>query len=139
MTREDFEQLKRKLDDQLEAGIALLRESHRSQVRALQLLRLASDDGPLPLESSQSAAPAMAISAPAEKSTRELPPPDPAEGVGMREWKVRKALEAYARGEGSLAQAAQQAGVPLHEMIPLAYAHGFTPKVETMETSHSGR
>jgi hypothetical protein len=138
MTREDFEQLKQRLDDQLEAGIALLRESHRSQLRALQLLRLASDDGPLPLESSQSPASPMAISPPAEKSTRELPP-NPAEGAGLREWRVRKALEAYARGEGTLAQAAQQAGVPLHEMIPLAYAHGFTPKVETAETSHSGR
>ena len=40
-----------------------------------------------------------------------------------------KALQAYKRGEGSLAYAARQAGISLREMIPLAYAHGLTPKV----------
>jgi hypothetical protein len=51
--------------------------------------------------------------------------------LGLREWKVRKALEAYKRGEGSLAHAAHQAGISLREMIPLAYAHGLTPKVDS--------
>ncbi|WP_213291273.1 hypothetical protein, partial [Bradyrhizobium sp. sGM-13] len=58
--------------------------------------------------------------------------------LGLREWKVRKALEAYGRGEGSLAYAAQKAGVSLREMIPLAYAHGLTPKVETTESNDFG-
>ena len=49
---------------------------------------------------------------------------------GLREWRVNKALQAYRRGEGSLAYAARQAGVSLREMIPLAYAHGLTPKLE---------
>ena len=49
--------------------------------------------------------------------------------LGLREWKVRKALDAYQRGEGSLAYAAQEAGVSLREMIPLAYAHGLKPTV----------
>ena len=50
--------------------------------------------------------------------------------LGLREWRVRQALDAYRRGEGSLAYAAQQAGISLREMIPLAYAHGLTPKVD---------
>jgi hypothetical protein len=74
-----------------------------------------------------------------EDLARELPP-DPVERrevlvLGLREWKVRKALEAYGRGEGSLAYAAQQAGVSLREMIPLAYAHGLTPRAETTESN----
>jgi len=73
-----------------------------------------------------------------EELARELPP-DPQQRqevlvLGLREWKVRKALDAYKRGEGSLAHAAQEAGISLREMIPLAYAHGVTPKVEATET-----
>ena len=67
-----------------------------------------------------------------EELARQLPP-DPGErqevvALGLREWRVRRALEGYKRGEGSLAYAAHQAGVSLREMIPLAYAHGITPK-----------
>jgi hypothetical protein len=43
------------------------------------------------------------------------------------------ALDAYARGEGSLAFAARQAGVSLREIIPLAYARGLSPKVDSAE------
>ena len=42
MTDEEFAQRKRTLDLQLEAGIALLQDSHRAQVRALELLRSAT-------------------------------------------------------------------------------------------------
>jgi hypothetical protein len=49
--------------------------------------------------------------------------------LGLREWRIQEALVAFERGEGSLAFAAQQAGVPLREMIPLAYAHGLEPRV----------
>lgn len=42
MTDEEFAQRKRTLDLQLEAGTALLQDSHRAQVRALELLRSAS-------------------------------------------------------------------------------------------------
>lgn len=42
VTDEEFAQRKRTLDLQLEAGIALLHDSHRAQVRALELLRSAS-------------------------------------------------------------------------------------------------
>lgn len=48
--------------------------------------------------------------------------------MGLREWRITKALEAFGRGHGTLAFAAEQAGVPLREMIPLAYAHGLEPK-----------
>ncbi len=73
----------------------------------------------------------VSISVPAELA-RQLPP-DPEQRqevlvLGLREWRVRKALEAYRRGEGSLAYAARQAGITLREMIPLAYAHGLEPK-----------
>lgn len=47
--------------------------------------------------------------------------------LGLREWRIREALMAFERGEGSLAFAARRAGVPLREMIPLAYAHGLEP------------
>jgi len=72
-----------------------------------------------------------------EDLARQLPS-DPQERqevlvLGLREWRVRKALEAYKQGQGSLAHAAHQAGISLREMIPLAYAHGLTPKVEPME------
>jgi hypothetical protein len=57
--------------------------------------------------------------------------------LGLREWRVRKALEAYRRGEGTLAYAACQAGVSLREMIPLAYAHGVTPRIDRAEADDS--
>jgi hypothetical protein len=65
---------------------------------------------------------------------RELPP-DPATRtevltIGLQQWHVRQALEAYRRGEGSLAQAAQRAGVSIRQIIALAYAYGLTPKVD---------
>ena len=50
--------------------------------------------------------------------------------LGLRSWRIREALEAYRRGEGSLAYAAERAGVTLREMIPQAYAHGLSPKLE---------
>jgi hypothetical protein len=56
---------------------------------------------------------------------------------GLREWRVNKALQAYKRGEGSLAYAARQAGISLREMIPLAYAHGLVPKVDPADSEIS--
>jgi hypothetical protein len=49
--------------------------------------------------------------------------------LGVREWRIREALAAFERGEGSLAFAARRAGIPLREMIPLAYAHGLEPRL----------
>jgi hypothetical protein len=83
--------------------------------------------------------PRHSISIPVSEELARQLPPDPRERqevlvLGLREWKVRKALEAYGRGEGSLAYAAQRAGISLREMIPLAYAHGLTPKSESVGT-----
>lgn len=50
--------------------------------------------------------------------------------LGLKQWHVRQALEAYRRGQGTLAYTAEQAGVPLREMIPLAYAYGLEPKID---------
>lgn len=62
-------------------------------------------------------------------------PPDPATrtevlSIGLQQWRVRQALEAYRRGEGTLAYAAQRAGVSIRQIIPLAYAYGLSPKVD---------
>ena len=69
-----------------------------------------------------------------------LLPEDPAQRqqvleLGIRHWRVRQALDAYRRGEGSLAFAAHQAGVSLREMIPLAYAQGLEPRVAPEDLS----
>jgi len=50
--------------------------------------------------------------------------------LGLQQMRVKRALERYRRGECTLAYAAQEAGITLWEMIPLAYAHGLTPHVD---------
>lgn len=84
--------------------------------------------------------PTVSIPVP-EELARQLPP-DPQERqevlvLGLREWRIRKALEAYGRGEGSLAHAALVAGVSLREMIPLAHAHGVTPRAVGADSTDS--
>jgi hypothetical protein len=82
--------------------------------------------------------PRSEVAIPVSDEVAKQLPADPEERrevlvLGLREWRVRKALGAYARGEGSLAFAACQAGVSLREIIPLAYAHGLAPKVDLAE------
>jgi hypothetical protein len=60
-------------------------------------------------------------------------PPDADElaevlALGVKSWRVERALAAYQRGRGTLAYAAEQAGVSLREMTAFAYAHGLEPK-----------
>ncbi len=50
--------------------------------------------------------------------------------LGLRQWRVIEALEAYRQGRGTLAYAAEQAGVSLREIIPLACAHGLLPAAD---------
>ncbi len=50
--------------------------------------------------------------------------------LGLQQLRVRRVLEQYRRGECTLAYAAQEAGITLREMIPLAYAHGLKPHVD---------
>ena len=48
--------------------------------------------------------------------------------LGVKGWRIERALAAYRRGRGTLAYAADQAGVSVREMIAFAYAHGLEPK-----------
>jgi predicted HTH domain antitoxin len=78
------------------------------------------------------------VSIPVPEELEQQLPADPQERQqvliwGLREWRVNKALQAYKRGEGSLAYAARQAGISLREMIPLAYAHGLAPKIDSAD------
>lgn len=50
--------------------------------------------------------------------------------LGLRQWRVIEALEEYRQGHGTLAYAAERAGVSLREIIPLAYAQGLTPPTD---------
>jgi predicted HTH domain antitoxin len=50
---------------------------------------------------------------------------------GLREWLITEALEAYQNGEGTLAYAAERAGVSLREMIVAARMRGILPEVES--------
>ncbi|HEX4963111.1 MAG TPA: hypothetical protein VF173_19935 [Thermoanaerobaculia bacterium] len=72
-----------------------------------------------------------------ESKTSPTPPEEPASGEqhkelspGTREWRIRKALEAYQNGEGTITYAAHQAELSLREMIPLAYSYELEPKVD---------
>ena len=47
--------------------------------------------------------------------------------LGLKQMRIKKALEEYQRGECSLAYAASQAGVTLRQMISFAYAYGLEP------------
>jgi predicted HTH domain antitoxin len=50
--------------------------------------------------------------------------------LGLKQLKIEKALERYKKGGISLARVAELAGIPIREMIPLAYAHGLEPKYD---------
>ena len=74
------------------------------------------------------------VSIPVPPRIAEQLPAEPGERervveLGLREWRIRKALVAFERGEGSLAFAARQADIPLREMIHLAHARGLEPRM----------
>ena len=59
--------------------------------------------------------PAQTVAIPVDPATAEELPTDPAERqevlvLGLREWRLRRALEAVRRGEASLARAAERGG-----------------------------
>lgn len=75
------------------------------------------------------------VTIPVRPGVVEQLPPDSATRahvleLGLRQWRIRQVLEDYRRGHGTLAYAAQQAGVSLREIIPLAYAYGLTAPVD---------
>jgi hypothetical protein len=49
MTREEYEERKRRLDEQLRAGFELLEAAHQQQVRALDLVWMSTADEAVPL------------------------------------------------------------------------------------------
>jgi hypothetical protein len=69
MRRDEYEQRKQKLDEQLDAGIDLLRAAHRQQTRALDLVWMTSaeEDVQIPLPRESPAAPAAAAPAPVQE------------------------------------------------------------------------
>jgi hypothetical protein len=75
------------------------------------------------------------ITIPVSKAANEQLPPDPATRsqvleLGLRQWRIQQALENYRSGHGSLAHAAEQAGISVREIIILAYAHGLAPSAD---------
>jgi len=91
MRRDEYEQRKQKLDEQLDAGIDLLRAAHRQQTRALDLVWMTSaeEDVQIPSPRESPAAPAAAASAP-------LPVQEKAPATRRKAWElhdeIREAL-----------------------------------------------
>jgi hypothetical protein len=93
MTREEYEDRKHRLDEQLRAGVELLEAAHRQQVRALDLVWMTTVDEPLsfsrlPAEASaRPEAPPAAATVPA----RPAPPPKPPRRAA---WQLQEEVEA---------------------------------------------
>ena len=56
--------------------------------------------------------------------------------LGLKSWRIEQALAAFRDGRGTLAYAAEQAGISLREMIALAYAHGLQPRIDDSQVAH---
>jgi hypothetical protein len=89
MTREQYEQRKRRLEEQLRAGIQLLESAHQAQVRALDLVWM--------LQAEEIAAEPMAETAEVappspEPTPAPAPSPAPRRGTGHLENDLRTAL-----------------------------------------------
>lgn len=87
MTREEYEERKRRLDEQLRAGVELLEAAHRQQVRALDLVWMSTADEGVSLEEAPSRPEARAP-APAQAPSA---PPRPARRSA---WQLREDVEA---------------------------------------------
>lgn len=81
----EFERRKRSLDEQLAAGLELLRAAHRAQMRALQLIWVTSPEnrGSLPPE-------LLAV----EAGAPDALPPAPTAPPARRKWKVGELIGA---------------------------------------------
>lgn len=73
MTREEYEERRRRLDAELRAGIELLEQGHRAQVRALDLVWSTQGDHPLSAPPPQQAAPPSRPAVPPPKRRRRDP------------------------------------------------------------------
>ncbi len=50
--------------------------------------------------------------------------------LGLKQFRIERAIKRYKRGGASLAKVAELAGISIREMIPIAYAHGLEPKCD---------
>ena len=73
MTREEYEERRRRLDAELRAGIELLEQGHRAQIRALDLVWSTQGDHPLSAPAPQRAAPPSQPAVPPPKRRRRDP------------------------------------------------------------------
>lgn len=76
MTQEQYEQHKRRLDEQLRTGIQILESAHQAQVRALDLVWMLQ---------AEEISPRRAAEAPAVSSPQPPPPPPPAKREALPE------------------------------------------------------
>ena len=79
MTREQYEQHKQRLGEQLQAGIRLLEAAHQAQVRALDLVWMLQAEGAAP----RSVAEAAALSSPEPAKQEPLPAPSAPRRLGI--------------------------------------------------------
>ena len=50
--------------------------------------------------------------------------------LGLKQFRIERAIKRYKKGGVSLAKAAELAGISIREMISIAYAHGLEPKYD---------
>nr|QNO49183.1 hypothetical protein CDCKMDEO_00028 [Methanosarcinales archaeon ANME-2c ERB4] len=50
--------------------------------------------------------------------------------LGLKQFRVERAIKRYKKGGVSLAKAAELAGISIRELISIAYAHGLEPKYD---------
>jgi len=50
--------------------------------------------------------------------------------LGLKQFKIERAIKRYKKGGVSLAKSAEMAGISIREMISIAYAHGLDPKYD---------
>jgi hypothetical protein len=101
MTREDYEDRKRRLDEQLRAGIELLEAAHRQQVRALDLVWIATTEEPVAFPRPPAEALSRPQAQPAAALTAAL---TPAPAAPPRKPRRRAAWELQNEVESALAQ-----------------------------------
>lgn len=107
MTREQYEQHKQRLEEQLRGGIQLLESAHQAQIRALDLVwMLQAEEGaaePVAEAEALSSPEPSPVPAPAKQEALPAPRPPRHRGIGDLEDDVRAALprlpERFTRGD----------------------------------------
>lgn len=92
MTHEEYEARKQQLDEQLQAGIELLKTAHRQQLRALDLVWMTTAEGNVAVPQLSVEAPQVRAPAPAPPPVPAAPPPPPHRTPGQLTGEVQKVL-----------------------------------------------